>query len=470
MLFFREISLYLESEPQKKMLYETDNFSYALLFSIIDKEDSGFMDFNNLNAFFESQGIYPYEEEIISILKRLDKDDDGRITLEEFKNGLFPRNLKFTVKITSPLKIKLFSPSMRRSNEKKLLSPTKNFQFEAIRRNNSPTVEKKLFSAEKMNIINNSSIRTNNQLFENSMKKSPIRSNNQILENSMKKNSSKKKLREEIYAKDDGIMSEMKSEIKRDLNISKRLNSPLKNSPARRKTPEKKIFKSFHNEDPRKNATDSKIYYKQFSANKPIQKSPFSKKNAHFDSLKKSVAKEMENSKIIKEIENSKQNRLMSSLGSMNKKSSPKKMEKKQEMIEIVDFFKKIIFLEREVEKIKQDLALRPDFILMDFFSIYDKGEKGYLSQNEIKVFLDSLGINLNNDIFPLFLKRFDKNNFGRFKYLIDFFNIYFFNLRRFCDFVEIFTPSQMDYADLLKQRKPVNFDSRYASPSEVFI
>ena len=436
------------------MLYEIDNFSYALLFSIIDTEDSGFMDFNNLNAFFEGQGIYPYEEEIISILKRLDKDDDGRITLEEFKNGLVPRNLKYSIKISSPLKIgTLFSPSLRRSNEKKLLSPTKNFQFEAIRRNNSPTVEKKIqFTSGKMNTMNNSSlkspIRTNNK-FANSLKKTPIRSNNQLLENSFKRSSSKKRLREEISEKkDERMMSEIKNEIKRDLNISKRLYSPLKNnSPARRKTPEKKICKSFHHEDPRKNATDSKIYYKQFSANKPITKSPFSKKNAHFDSMKKSVEKEMENSKIIKEMENSKQTRLtfhkksesfMSSLGNMNKKFSPKKTENKQEMIEIVDFFKKIIFLEREVERIKQDLALRPDFILMDFFAIYDKGEKGYLSQNEIKVFLDSLGINPNNDIFPLFLKRFDKNNFGRFKFFLNFFFnfylfFYFVKILRFC-------------------------------------
>ena len=71
----------------------------------------------------------------------------------------------------------------------------------------------------------------------------------------------------------------------------------------------------------------------------------------------------------------------------------------------------------REIERIKQDLALRPDFNLMDFFSIFDKNEKGYVNQNEIRLFLESLGVNPNSDSFPLFLKRFDRNNFGRFKF-----------------------------------------------------
>lgn len=78
-------------EPDKADLHRLVQGSYSILFNAIDKSHSKYIDFNSLNNFFNSIGIYPYEEEIISFLRRLDKDDDGRITLEEFCNGLMPR-------------------------------------------------------------------------------------------------------------------------------------------------------------------------------------------------------------------------------------------------------------------------------------------------------------------------------------------------------------------------------------------
>ena len=35
--------------------------------------------------------------------------------------------------------------------------------------------------------------------------------------------------------------------------------------------------------------------------------------------------------------------------------------------------------MEKEVEKKKEELSLRPDFNLIDFFIIFDKNQKGYL-------------------------------------------------------------------------------------------
>lgn len=383
----------MESEPQKRLLYEIDNFSYALLFSTIDREDSGFIDFNNLNGFFESQGIYPYEEEVISILRRLDRDDDGRITLQEFKNGLTPKN--FTGVSDLPIlycpKV-LSSPKQKqRSNEKRLLSPSKNYPFEAIRRPNSPN--------QKAN-LNNSHYKE--RVF------SPVKNGNSNLVSILKSGSKKRDEEKSII--------DLKKEIKRDLSISKKINSPN-----RKRTPEKKNnFKSFHEQnEKRKNATDSKMNSRPL---KTILKSPLPKKVTHFDSMKKNLEKEMEFSKKINHSFHKKSESFMSSLNAMSMKISPKKsprLELKKDMNELASYFKKIIALEREVERIKQDLALRPDFNLMDFFSMFDKNEKGYINQTEIKNFLDSLGINPNDEHFSLFLKRFDRNNFGRFKLII---------------------------------------------------
>ena len=41
--------------------------------------------------FFSINNYFPYEEEIISILRRLDKDDDGRLSIDDLASGLLPK-------------------------------------------------------------------------------------------------------------------------------------------------------------------------------------------------------------------------------------------------------------------------------------------------------------------------------------------------------------------------------------------
>ena len=62
----------------------------------------------NLNEFFKNNDFYPYEEEIISILRRLDKNDDGRLTLKELKMGLKPKDFDITTNATPEQIIALF--------------------------------------------------------------------------------------------------------------------------------------------------------------------------------------------------------------------------------------------------------------------------------------------------------------------------------------------------------------------------
>ena len=78
-------------DPLKLELFDKLKGSYTSLFNQIDENQSGFLDFNNLLSFFKQIGVYPYEEEIVSGLRFMDKNDDGRINLEELKQGSIPR-------------------------------------------------------------------------------------------------------------------------------------------------------------------------------------------------------------------------------------------------------------------------------------------------------------------------------------------------------------------------------------------
>lgn len=84
-----EISAVQDLEPLKQELFNgASSGLVSELFREIDKDGTGFLTFANLFDFFKRNGVYPYEEEIIAIIRKLDKDDDGRLVLEELEEGL----------------------------------------------------------------------------------------------------------------------------------------------------------------------------------------------------------------------------------------------------------------------------------------------------------------------------------------------------------------------------------------------
>jgi Ca2+-binding EF-hand superfamily protein len=76
---------------------------------------------------------------------------------------------------------------------------------------------------------------------------------------------------------------------------------------------------------------------------------------------------------------------------------------------------KEIIFMERELESAKIELALKPDFNLLDAFKIIDSDNKGWVSFQELS---EVLHRNLEIDTFSvggmenldLLFKRYDTN------------------------------------------------------------
>ena len=61
------------------------DYNVGHFFHYIDYNHEGILNFHNLKRFFLQQGLVPFEEEVIEILRRFDKDDDGTINLTEFK-------------------------------------------------------------------------------------------------------------------------------------------------------------------------------------------------------------------------------------------------------------------------------------------------------------------------------------------------------------------------------------------------
>ena len=86
----------------------------------------------------------------------------------------------------------------------------------------------------------------------------------------------------------------------------------------------------------------------------------------------------------------------------------------------------------------KTTLISKADFNLFDAFRIFDIDSRGWVSQTDLKVGLNQIGIFPSHDELDLFVKRYDKDGDHRL---------------RFMEFTDAFLPSDKYYAGLLNKR-----------------
>lgn len=113
------------------------------------------------------------------------------------------------------------------------------------------------------------------------------------------------------------------------------------------------------------------------------------------------------------------------------------------------------IFLERELESAKIELALKPDFNLLDAFKIFDSRGTGNISvQDVITTLRDNLNFSdfTHDDVYLLF-RRHDNNNDGKLN---------------FTEFSNVLLPVSKEYSALLTDR-PDFYMSRNIPVSQFF-
>jgi len=118
---------------------------------------------------------------------------------------------------------------------------------------------------------------------------------------------------------------------------------------------------------------------------------------------------------------------------------------KEIEETELARALKEQIDLDRDLENLKNELALRSDFNLLDAFRFFDVEARGSITKTELKEGLNCFDIfPTSNDVY-LLMRKFDTDNDGLLKY---------------AEFCEIFTPKQLEYASILSDRVPSYLDS----------
>ena len=104
------------------------------------------------------------------------------------------------------------------------------------------------------------------------------------------------------------------------------------------------------------------------------------------------------------------------------------------------ELIRQMMVAESEIERIKVNLALRPDFNCEDCFRIFEVDGKEKLENEDIKIGLKLLGVFYTDFEIKLFFKRFDLKKRGYINY---------------SDFFDIFVPFQKEYRRMVEERKP---------------
>ena len=103
----------------------------------------------------------------------------------------------------------------------------------------------------------------------------------------------------------------------------------------------------------------------------------------------------------------------------LNLTNSPMKGMKGNEEEYLAIALKNQLDLDKELEKIRDDLAVKTDFNLMDAFRFFDSNGKGFITSSELNESLQSFDIFSNPTEIYLIMRKYDADGDGLFRSLI---------------------------------------------------
>lgn len=112
------------------------------------------------------------------------------------------------------------------------------------------------------------------------------------------------------------------------------------------------------------------------------------------------------------------------------------------ELREIVKMLEEEIKFSRELESVKNNLALKHDFNLIDAFRMFDIHDRGAFTQMDMENALSKLGVRASHEEIYLLIKHFSRLQDSRI---------------RFSDFSEMLTPKQEEYSRIMRNKSALN-------------
>lgn len=95
-LFEKEIHYHHKVEDEKRSLERQPDFNSIACYSVVDPRKYGFIDYDQLFNFMKKYNSETCPEEVNSILRRLNSDEDFKISFREFSHNISPMMPGFT--------------------------------------------------------------------------------------------------------------------------------------------------------------------------------------------------------------------------------------------------------------------------------------------------------------------------------------------------------------------------------------
>ncbi len=115
---------------------------------------------------------------------------------------------------------------------------------------------------------------------------------------------------------------------------------------------------------------------------------------------------------------------------------------------ELVEALKTQIDLDKDLERAKEELALRADFNTIDMFNLFDPLRKGAIDSSDLKDVYNLHGQYPDFDELQLLMKKYDTDYDKKWSYH---------------EFVDAILPKKIEYASMVRSRIPFNSDGRYS-------
>ena len=401
-IFPREISGFETLLNKRTELFPlASDFSLETLFLEIDSKSTGFIDFKSIFDFFKKNAIFPYDEEIISILHRFDSDGDGRLSSADMRNFLL---------VTAPTERPVGTDVLHLDNSlidkmheatdnllksiggdsaggrgtsnvldtpsKKSLNRYDYYPYESVRKsNNSPmkfnTPTKGLESSTVERVNDGSRVKNlyGNGGFEN---------------------------------KDGGLMrSEV---IQEGGNGNHQERAEFVGKMKEQADPKQKI--NYRN--------TVKPSFSPFESGAKKNKSlsnPSDIEKISEAGVQSLIHDAEQRSRFLKEIEED-------SVKAQSLIHVPEDVNNSKFIVLILNYLIRLSKASVKLSEIKHSLLQQPDFNLIDFFGFFDKGKKGYCTIDEFIKEITVQNSEISVDILEILVKRFDRKNTQKLRFV----------------------------------------------------
>ena len=467
-VFDRELILLAQADDLKFGLINRFDFTPLDAFTAIDQARTDRIDYENLSRFFREVSIFPHEEDIVGCLRRLDRDGDGVLSREEFCEGLalvderlfkmakLTPNIhheKSPMRAASPTRKLSFTPSnaqtphrspnrRREDTEESMVpkqSPIKIPDFSIMKKATTPVkkTSQSNLRRETSPLSRNSPSSRRSPMSRNSPSRNSLRSKSPILDENQAINKRLKELNNKLkssvsFSQDPRIRTDL-SPIRADVSPIRADLSPVRSGAKNGTTPKKRGVN-----DSRKKSGIHELSWNDLDSSIKMHGSPFTKSSVRTRADRSPATKNprSNNQSPARKtpLNNSRRSSSKISIDESSpfekdffkprnasimeeaRKSYPQVQFDDKDNQSLLHIMKQFISMEKELETAKQDLALRPDFNLFDFFRVFDTEGKGSLTSGEFQKGLKIFGVTARNAEMYLFMRRFDRDNDGKLK------------------------------------------------------